>query len=497
MSARFLASVTLAATVGLSTAALAEAPAPIQWPCLNPPTMSSAIPGDTVLSDQPSFNCFAWQEFIALNWPAGKSGAPGPASAFGTPGDRSPVVFETYKNVLAFLKPDGSAPGGWNDSLVSAAAIDPAHPYARPMEDRISKFRVHFNGQDIAQAGIPDPAEAWLADKDGNLVWYEVLVNRPEFEYFRTTGYYNSETQSRAMITDRTKKPDPELKIDLPKGSLAGGPGAIELKAAWVTVPLPFGTDWSKTRWSRYKLATGMFCDSFFQGRPTCTYKTLALVGLHILHKTTSQPSWVWASFEHVDNAPSQAEVDAGTVAGDYTFFSRNCRPLSVPAECGAKQKQTSCVPNTPPIYPVTVSGGNVTSKCPPYPIQVTRAFATPDTNENPVVRTNKAAQALIRSANPDSVYQYYKLVNVLWNDSPVDENRGFKPPVAPLSDTAFRPNPNAFPMANTTLETYFQNLTCISCHSHAKIAKSPLNADPIHASDYSFVFQMAGPQPK
>jgi hypothetical protein len=124
------------------------------------------------------------------------------------------------------------------------------------------------------------------------------------------------------------------------------------------------------------------------------------------------------------------------------------------------------------------------------------REFALPNSHENPIRDTNKAAHELIRQANPDSVYQHYNLVNVLWNDSPIDENRGKRAPVAPLSDTAFRPNPQAFPVANTVLETYIQSSTCIACHSAATIAGSPDESNPVHASDYSFIFGMAGPSP-
>ena len=84
-----------------------------------------------------------------------------------------------------------------------------------------------------------------------------------------------------------------------------------------------------------------------------------------------------------------------------------------------------------------------------------------------------------------------------MWNDSPVDENRGTAPTISPLSKTAFRPNPNTFPVANTVLETYIQNTACIECHSNATIAGSPVDPDPVFACDYSFVFGMAGPKPK
>ena len=38
--------------------------------CIKPPTVSPTLPVDTVITDQDDFNCFGWQEFIALNWKA-------------------------------------------------------------------------------------------------------------------------------------------------------------------------------------------------------------------------------------------------------------------------------------------------------------------------------------------------------------------------------------------------------------------------------------------
>ena len=60
------------------------------------PSLTSEVPGDTPVNDQNSINCFAWQEFIALNWPAAKTGGGKPAKIgpedFGRPNDWKPVV---------------------------------------------------------------------------------------------------------------------------------------------------------------------------------------------------------------------------------------------------------------------------------------------------------------------------------------------------------------------------------------------------------------------
>ena len=483
---RILASTAL---VGLVPAAMvfADGHSSPDFPCLNPPSISSDFPGDTVLSDQPSFNCFAWQEFIAMNWP---SAAGAGASDFGSPMDTSPVLFETYRNVHDFMNPEGSGPDA---SYLPTSAENPT---LRALS-RTGKLGNNFDpSADINEAA---PGTAWLADKNNNLVWYEIFVNDVEYNYIAENEFFNSMAQYDAVSSGK--------KIDLPMGIVGGAPGAVELKAAWLAVPDPENTE----KWSRYKLSEGVFCTDLGGSDQQCDTGMIALIGLHIIHKTTSQPSWTWATFEHVDNVPDAAAVANGADPDrDYLFYSANCTPRDVPAACqigDAAPALTSCVPNTAPAYAIGPFKGksvDPTSACQPYPIQVTREFPLPRTNENPIVQTNAAAHALIAAANPDSLYQNYQLINVLWSDSPVNENANFPnaddavaaPPHAPLSKTAFRPVLTTFPVANPVLETYVQSTSCLECHSGASIAASPADANPVWASDYSFVFGMAGPGP-
>ena len=51
-----------------------------------------------------------------------------------------------------------------------------------------------------------------------------------------------------------------------------------------------------------------------------CHEAEVGLVGLHIRYKTPLRPQWMWASFEHVHNVPSQG--GAVPVGGPtaYTF---------------------------------------------------------------------------------------------------------------------------------------------------------------------------------
>ena len=75
--------------------------------CLNLPEIAPELPGaPRVGPDEPMnqnvMNCFAWQEFIALNWQAsaehsGQADLSVPASQFGDPGATTPVVWENLQ----------------------------------------------------------------------------------------------------------------------------------------------------------------------------------------------------------------------------------------------------------------------------------------------------------------------------------------------------------------------------------------------------------------
>lgn len=52
-----------------------------------------------------------------------------------------------------------------------------------------------------------------------------------------------------------------------------------------------------------------------------------------------------------------------------------------------------------------------------------------------------------------------------------------------------------ALPVANTTMETYVQSLTCMTCHVHAAVADDGSSATH-YASDFSFLFGEAQSPP-
>src|SRR6185436_18227052 len=97
-------------------------------------------------------------------------------------------------------------------------------------------------------------------------------------------------------------------------------------------------------------------------------------------------PQWLWATFEHLDNAPDKA---TGPVAGrKYNFFNTGC---------------TGCPINVPPAKDSMV------------PTQVMRI-----TPVNDVAASNNALyQTALGTLRPNNVWQNYQLVDAQWGASP------------------------------------------------------------------------------
>ncbi|HET9342311.1 MAG TPA: hypothetical protein VFO25_05320 [Candidatus Eremiobacteraceae bacterium] len=447
-------------------------------PCpLSSIAIASGIPQDSAQTSQIYFDCFAWQEFIGLNWDADPdhAGAPNPsapASAFGKPLDHAPPVFESYADALDVFKPGAAPPSKWGTISPSPCAIHGmVSGPGRRLLRMSSIVAPDFQTPNGVRQAFPASGPSWLADRDGNMVWYQILIDRDEFEYIVDKQYYDADRQLQTIESDG--------RIDMPAGVPGGALGSIEIKAAWLPISDP-------ARQKRYRMQHAIILDA----DGGCHSVDVGLVALHIIHKTQSQPTWVWSTFEHVDDAPA-----VGASPGNYLFNRPACQPSPIPASCELNRPpgaRTSCGANEPPAY-MPSAYFSKKAACPIYPIQVAHANPTDPT----AASVNAYVASLILAQNPSSVYQYYRLVNVLWASNSADPDAGPSPPIEPVLVNGITP-PTTQPVANVITETYAQQMTCLSCHANARIAKS---ADELgkwkpYFSDFSFIMSQAHTPP-
>ncbi|MGC2856611.1 hypothetical protein ACM64Y_14145 [Novispirillum sp. DQ9] len=486
--------VVVAAVSGLIAAAAslgAAAPVRAQTAgCFTAPTMTPTDPaflaGDisAFTTSQQTVDCFAWQAFIAMNWPvdpawpdtpdaAGEPDRTATAAAFGLPrtnagADPRPVVWETFKRTQDVFRPDDpSPPAPWGvlPTMPATCAAAGAGP-----DDKILTRQAKS-----AAAGVENPDRFmqatgnWLADQNGELVWYELLTNRAEFEAIVANKWYLASGQKASL--------EGPSGLALPTGTAPGATvqpwsqlGAMELKAAWRVL-----TDYPET-WSRYYTVAGWTHDP---NTGACSKEIFGLAGLHIIQKTQRFNNFMWSTFEQVDNAPS-ADTDPVPPHG-WAFYD---------ADCAAKG---TCVAGTGLTCAKAIEaegkGQTTTPPADPAPIPVKRCYPVGDADQ--LAELNAAMKKMFSGATGgQSVFQYYQLVNVMWPETPLPPPRAGA--ATPL-DTSTMTRAGGMPVANTSMESFRQDMDCTACHAYASPPSSVTRAGGgSYATDFSFLFDDA-----
>lgn len=399
---------------------------------------------------QPNFNTvqqaadlFAWQEFLALTWPAGAvRGEPDLEASFTRPGAR---VWETWKEAYEVYLPGGAAPAAWD-------APQPIPESCRGVGEVLRRTTKVADEIDAVLQALPADGTlpATLKDQSGRLLRYEIRLNRPLFEYITDPDrrLYDGPSQARAG------------SVDFPVGSQL-------IKAAWRALgpaEKPF-----------FHTAEACVCDDGPEGQPErCRTETMGLAGFHIMTKTASAPQWIWSTFEQVDTVVSTH----GAVP-----------PLNDPL-CPADL----CPPNlqTPLTLP------NQVRRVIPIPDQEPDC-SRPEQAVDDVAQLNQDVRATL--AGLDSRFQFYELVGTQWAPPPRRVEPTGSSPLRAAHDphgphAAARAEFDAVPplLANTTMETFSQETsTCMGCHAMART----LDPRRFVSADFSFTLNNAQPRPR
>lgn len=137
---------------------------------------------------------------------------------------------------------------------------------------------------EINQAG----SQGLLVDQNGRAVYYSMYINDVYYEFVRQNGLYDPATFANAPDT-----------LDFPIG-------AMELKASWKVVGPGDNVQGFYTRKATINKLTTQ--NGTVVVDPTQTEEvTVALVGLHIAGVVQGHPEFIWATFEHKNNAPTMS----------------------------------------------------------------------------------------------------------------------------------------------------------------------------------------------
>lgn len=295
-------------------------------------------------------------------------------------------------------------------------------------------------GADDKQAG-----GGLLLDQNGQVVWYSVHMNDL---YAKTVRQYSGMTNYNKAAAAAT----------FPVGSAV-------FKAAWQVVPDGTPSTGIYTQKTTIPLLVnnpkgGIMVDPRGKTRSV----TVALVGLHVVGVTDNHPEFLWATFEHLQNAPDLADpngYNSPTPVSPkaFTFYAANTLANACnPDPSSTVLKVTDPVKQTVSATPMT---------------NVLRQYATGGENAQgtqQILDTTSQAQGALAQMPQypkEAVWANYKLIGTTW----IAPNT-LKPDVAQLEKQAI----GSVNLANATLETYFQGpehnfngnamANCFMCHN-------------------------------
>ena len=216
---------------------------------------------------------FAWDLFIATNWPAlaGSRGVPDPRRRFGP---QTKAVWETWKASTEVFLAAGAKPPGWD----SPDPSDSAKTGLRLSDGVMLQSSADFS---FVSGGLLD-----IHDQP---IYSEDRMNKVAFGYVFEHELYNVEGQLAYL--DRNEK----LKMPF---------GSTEVKASWkILDPVK-----DRSIAHRYFQTQGILQQRSGEKRRV----TLGLTGMNIMVKVLDH--WFWTSFEQDDNAAQTYDREFPTV---------------------------------------------------------------------------------------------------------------------------------------------------------------------------------------
>jgi hypothetical protein len=415
---------------------------------------------------------FAWQEFIALNWPAkvqngtlGDRDTPAADCKFGDPACVGrPLTWQTYRGKAEIftngdLQTYDTKPT-YADLYALTIGACSGVPSAQPAWVNLDETTQISLAAMYAGIG---PSVPTAANSAPQLVRFMAKANRAEFNYANLLGAgQNGLTQQLITATVNYVKtvgdppPGGTRYVSLPTNT-------IELKAGW----RPLNSTENAARFHTTKVR---YYETTKAGAPCYNEAVWALVSLHIIQKTASAPYFIFATFEQADNILTQSgartEDADGAIIATAPCRSDQTAPCPVtPTEVfndTAVVSPSKIPPNVTlsPAKAAYCTGGpgqppqnqayylNAANKpgldTGGYVCVNSRALPIPPT----IIAANKTAHAAIAAYNQAngikaSPWAYYKLVNVQY--APFDKAYS-----GPYSG----PNPAGYYLSNVMVET-------------------------------------------
>lgn len=391
-----------------------EAPAPQPQPveqqaaCTAPAAWfpSTPQPMNFQVSDNCSFHQWAWQEFLWLTQGSGAGGAGQP-------------------NFLGFAFPA--------DLFVANPPPYPGRSTTGDLLDLVPRDRKDDETIEVDEISQAETSNI-LIDAAGRPVYYIQMIDSTWYNFAVRNGYN--------VLANRLAAPD---KQNFP----TAGPGAIELKTSWRvaqvgnTVLITNAAQRFITLRANIAPVTvsgGKFVVDSANPVPA----VMALVGMHVVGTVPNHPEFIWATFEHVDNAPVCANTPAGTnnpaTGQPWSFYTGNgnCKTSFGPCNKGQGVSPASLTPT--PVCQLNAWGDT--------------SATSPNAQNIQAINASVAAQL----SGSRALLRNYMLVGGQWTfpgGLPAITQKG--------QPTNIR---GSSKLANTSMESFTQLTSCFGCHN-------------------------------
>lgn len=427
---------------------------------------------------------FAWQEFIALNWPAVKQNGglnqrdtPDTNCRFGDPRCAGPRVWETFRSKVEIF-PGKGLPPGYTTSPSASFGYDtlPSYNYDNPVPACMSPSTstAWVNLDETDQITLDDMyAGAAPQQVPGNsspqLIRFTAKANRTEYTYVALNKWWQAIPASVANATQNyltTNKSSPppgsSSMVSLPLNT-------VELKAGWRELTA------AEQASGRFHMTTVRSYERNASQQTCYREATWGLVALHIIQKTRSAPYFIYATFEQADNI---LRPDGRPLEDENGAIINQPQPCPVGQNCATSPQVTlldSSVVNAnqvPPrvdLVPASAQYCTGSVRNPPRnqlyyqnaqdkPGLPSKGFICINYRDNliplAVIQANRSAHAAMATYNQQnglktSPWSYYKLVNVQYQA--IDKNYAG---VYKGNDPNSGANPASYHLANIVVET-------------------------------------------
>jgi len=332
--------------------------------------------------------------------------------------------------------------------------------------------------EDIGETGQAGGSGVLLSQQQ-SLVYYGIHINEV-YGYFLTG-------QMGGSLPGATTFPENEADLAAVQAYVNGNfPGVdladpqtltIELKTSWVdakTVPDPSQYVIIEAQVPAYDKTKAVWTVN-----PDPEVLPLALVGMHVVGTVQDHPEFIWATFEHVSNAPdadySYTNTGGQTVnqpyssAGEYLFMATGGGQADANAECMHLEKGNivptlSTKTTTPPMTNCT--GGIVPSNT----VRSNPWGSASAAQTDAVIKNNTLVLSINNSVmsqlSDGDIRKNYVQIGGLWTTTPPT---GGDAPIPNQTGNQTANMRGSLNLANATMETYHQSgsaaLNCFDCH--------------------------------